>query len=418
MEDGIGRGAERLVGGNAGKLSAVPSTLPLSVTGATSDVRGIEPGSAGRRRSRSKVLLTGLGSALASGLAALLPLGVAPVAAAPASPSLATPSPALIVTPLPSPSAPLPPLAEVEFAALLKRGGLETLEPLCLRTVQEGDRQRLKRLRDQLLLLHPAPQPLPVVLANADVLLSCQAPEAALAVLDRYGPAPGAEQVQWLTLQWRAANAALDHRRAALALERLVAERYAQLETLSLPLQRRDDGTVVTRSALEVMASHLESGGQNRTAAQLLLLSRPAGLPGALRLQQAARLLQQELSPQELDALLESALEQAASVGAWGLVNDLLDTQAALPAGVPGAQRARERRLRLSPRLDDAYGEWLLRRGDPAASARREQLERQLRSPLQPGGHAADLPAIAEPQAPVAPALSPLPPAVSSPRQP
>jgi hypothetical protein len=381
MEDGIGRGAERLVGGHASKLSAVPSTLPLSVTGATSDVRGIEPGSAGRRRSRSKALLTGLGSALASGLAALLPLGVAPVAAAPASPSLATPSPALIVTPLPSPSAPLP-------------------------------------LRDQLLLLHPAPQPLPVVLANADVLLSCQAPEAALAVLDRYGPAPGAEQVQWLTLQWRAANAALDHRRAALALERLVAERYAQLETLSLPLQRRDDGTVVTRSALEVMASHLESGGQNRTAAQLLLLSRPAGLPGALRLQQAARLLQQELSPQELDALLESALEQAASVGAWGLVNDLLDTQAALPAGVPGAQRARERRLRLSPRLDDAYGEWLLRRGDPAASARREQLERQLRSPLQPGGHAADLPAIAEPQAPVAPALSPLPPAVSSPRQP
>jgi hypothetical protein len=224
--------------------------------------------------------------------------------------------------------------------------------------------------------------------------------------------------VQWLTLQWRAANAALDHRRAALALERLVAERYAQLETLSLPVQRRDDGTVVTRSALEVMASHLESGGQNRTAAQLLLLSRLAGLPGALRLQQAARLLQQELSPQELDALLESALEQAASVGAWGLVNDLLDTQAALPTGVPGAQRARERRLRLSPRLDDAYGEWLLRRGDPAASARREQLERQLRSPLQPGGHAADLPAIAEPQAPVAPALSPLPPAVSSPRQP
>ncbi|MEI6201407.1 MAG: LysR family transcriptional regulator, partial [Enhydrobacter sp.] len=40
---------------------------------------------------------------------------------------------------------------------------------------------RLRMIRERLLSLHPAPQPLAVVLANADVLLSCRQPEAALA---------------------------------------------------------------------------------------------------------------------------------------------------------------------------------------------------------------------------------------------
>ena len=65
------------------------------------------------------------------------------------------------------------------------------------------------------------------------------------------------------------------------------------------------------------------------------------------------------------------------------MVSDLLDAQAALPSS-----RALARRLRLSPRLDDAYGEWLLLQGDPAAGQRVRELERQLRSPRAPGGHA------------------------------
>ena len=315
----------------------------------------------------------------AAGAAASPPLAsiVSPTGLAPTGPAAAVPAPVL---------------SEAAFAKLIATASLESLDPLCRQLVEAEELVRLRLVRQRLLAMHPAPQPLAVVLANADVLLSCQAPDGALRVLERYGPAPGAEQVQWLTLQWRAANAALDHQRAALALERLTAERYGQLETLALPIQRRPDGSVITRSALQVMADHLEALGQRRTAGQLLLLSRQSDVGASERLQQAIRLLA-DLPPQELDVLLERALEQAAAAGAWSLVSELLTTQAALPVAVSGSQRAIERQLRLTRRLDDAYGEWQLRRQDPAAAARSLELQQQLRSPRAPGGHAADLPA-------------------------
>ncbi|MCX5968786.1 MAG: hypothetical protein NTV57_14325 [Cyanobacteria bacterium] len=331
--------------------------------------------------------------------------------------SASSPPAAAIVSPVGlAPAAPTPVLSEAAFAKLIATASLETLEPLCRQLVEAEASTRLRLVRERLLALHPAPQPLAVVLANADVLLSCQAPAGALTVLDRYGPAPGAEQVQWLTLQWRAANAALDHARAALALERLAAERYGQLESLALPIQRRQDGSVITRSALEVMADHLEALGQRRTAGQLLLLSRQSDAGATGRLQQAIRLLA-DLPPQELDVLLERALEQAAAAGAWSVVSELLTTQAALPASVSGSQRAIERQLRLTRRLDDAYGEWRLRRQDPAAAARSLELKQQLRSPRAPGGHAADLPApFSAPAASPSPEPAPVPsPALSSP---
>ncbi|MEI7953202.1 MAG: hypothetical protein WCH37_11085, partial [Synechococcaceae cyanobacterium ELA182] len=113
------------------------------------------------------------------------------------------------------------------------------------------------------------------------------------------------------------------------------------------------------------------------------------------------------------------ALEQAAAAGAWSLVAELLTTQAALPAVVSGSQRAIERQLRLTRRLDDAYGEWRLRRQeDPGAAARSLELELKLRSPRAPGGHAADLPrpvagaeadAAANPAPPASPAPSAMP---------
>jgi hypothetical protein len=192
--------------------------------------------------------------------------------------------------------------------------------------------------------------------------------------------------VQWLQLQWRAAAAGLDHRRAALALERLRQESGTSLDALDLPLQRREDGTVVSRPALELLALHLESRGFPRVAGELLLQARRPALSGALRLQQVVGLLAEVPAPQR-DALLEAALEQAAAAEAWGLVAELLDTQATLPS-----QRAVARRLRLSGRIDDAYGEWRWRREDPTAAARSRQLEILLRSPRDPGGHAADLP--------------------------
>jgi hypothetical protein len=277
-------------------------------------------------------------------------------------------------------------LSDKAFADLLRDGDLEQLDSACRQSADADLGERLRQLQQRLLTLHPAPQPLEVVLANADVLLSCRAPSEAMDVLNRFGPAAGAERVQWLQLQWRAASAGLDHRRAALALERLRQESGTSLDAIALPLLRREDGTVISRSALELLALHLESRGFPKVGGGLLVRARQGGLAGALRLQQAVGLLE-ELPAPEREALLEAALDQAAAAGAWGLVAELLDTQAALPAG-----RAVERRLRLSGRLDDAYGEWRWRREDPASAPRTRQLEIQLRSPRDPGGHAADLP--------------------------
>ena len=318
-----------------------------------------------------------MAAAPAASLAAALTLiSPAPLAAAPAVP--------VIVAPAPTPAAaPLAPLSEAEFAARLASADLAGLDALCRRSLAEDDRLRLERLRQRLLAIDPAPQPLPVVLANADVLLSCQAPQAALEVLGRYGPGPGAGRVQWLLLQWRAATAALDHRRAALALERLSAADPATLQSLLLPIQRAEDGTVRSRPAVELLADHLEGRGLRRAAAELLLASGEGGVAGAERLQRAVRLFD-GLPLAEREALLEAALEQAAAAGAWSLVTEILDEQTDLD---PPSARAIERRLRLSGRLDDAYGEWRLRRQDPAAAARSRQLETQLRSPRSPGGH-------------------------------
>ncbi len=294
-------------------------------------------------------------------------------------------------------SAPTGPMADAAFAALLKLSDLDQLNAACVRIVEEDNPTRLRQLQDHLLALNPAPRPLPLLLANAEVLLTCRGPRAALSVLDRYGPGPGAARVQWLLMQWRAANAALDHRRAALALHRLTVGSDAALAGLTLPIRRREDGSVVTRPAVEVLAGHLEARGYPREAGQLLLRQGAAGAPGAARMGQAAALLA-ELPAAEREAILETALDQAAAAGAWSLVTELLDAQAALPGS-----RARARRLRLSPRLDDAYGEWLLLRSDPAARGRALQLEKRLRSPRAPGGHAATTPSPSLPSAPSTP---------------
>lgn len=299
---------------------------------------------------------------------------------------------------------PPPLLSDAAFADLLRDGDLEQLDTACRQSAEADQLERLRQLQQRLLTLHPAPQPLEVVLANADVLLSCRAPSEAMDVLNRFGPAAGAERVQWLQLQWRAAAAGLDHRRAALALERLRKESGTSLEAIALPLQRREDGTVISRPALELLALHLESRGFPRVGGELLVRARQGGLAGALRLQQAVGMLA-ELPAAQREALLEAALEQAAAAGAWGLVAELLDTQAALPS-----DRAVARRLRLSGRIDDAYGEWRWRREDPAAAPRTRQLEIRLRSPRDPGGHAADLPVPAtEPGPTPAPAQTPTP---------
>lgn len=290
--------------------------------------------------------------------------------------------------PLPLPAAPRPveAMAEPAFLAVLTGGGLADLEQACQDAARFDRAERLRLLRDRLLVVRPVPQPFAVVLANANALLSCKAPETSLLVLDRYGPGAGAERDQWLIQVWRGASAALQHRRAAEALTRLAAGNLASLETVALPLLLREDGTLATRPALDALAEHLQILGENEQAARVLLAGRLPGTIAAERLARAAQLMA-SLPLEERDRLIEAALDQAAAAGAWGLASELLEQQRLqAQSGGGDPARALARHLRLSQRIDDAYGEWLLRRQDPTATARSRALERRLRSPRDSGG--------------------------------
>jgi hypothetical protein len=292
-------------------------------------------------------------------------------------------------------------LSERAFLGRLRQDDLAGLADLCRWSAAAGETQRLNLLRQRLLELPMQPVTLPKVLATAQVLLSCRAPVAALTVLDRFSPDRGAGRVQWLLLQWRAAHANLDHRLAARALERLTGGRSENLAALQLVLTRLGDAPEGARAAtpaprrpaIDLLADHLEARGRFVEAAERLLavarLPIPPGDNGLLilqaqRLQRAVSLLG-DLPAAERERLLDPALELAAAAGAWGLVVEMLDDQIRLAS----SSRPLERRLRLSPRLDDAYGEWRLLQQNPGQSPRMEALERRLRSPRDPGGHAA-----------------------------
>ncbi len=293
--------------------------------------------------------------------------------------------------PEPGPSAPAVPgsMPEAQFQELLVKGDLTALNTACLEADGFGFTKRLQLLQARLLEIAPPPQPFQTVLVNANGLLSCRAPDGALAVLNRYSPRVGEERAQWLVQRWRAAQAGLHHSLAIEALEELAQGNPANLETLALPLKVREDGSVATRPALDVYVDHLLVLDRRRDAAAALLAGQMPGQPMAQRLKQAVALLK-EMPLQERDQLLERALDQAAVAEAWGLAIELLDQQRALleAAGV-ASTRPRERLERLSQRVDDAYSSWQLARQDPQQSKRTAQLEQQLRSPRAAGGHAA-----------------------------
>lgn len=325
--------------------------------------------------------------ALALGLAPLLtPAGPARAQLGGLLKMLQPPAPA----PKPGPSAPDRPgsTPEAVFQRLLVQGDLPALNLACQEAATFDFTTRQRLLQARLLAIAPAPQPLGVVLMNANALLTCRAPDAALSVLNRTSPAPGGGRQSWLLMRWRAANAGLHHQLAAESLAQLAAGRPETLEAVALPLQVRDDGSLVTRPALDMYAEHLVALGRRQEAAGVLLTGRMPGEPAAERLRQAVALLE-ELPYEQREPLLEQALDQAAAAQAWGLAIALLEDQRRWIAAAGGrADRANARLLRLSQRVDDAYSEWQVRRQDPGQSVRTSQLQQQLRSPRAAQGHA------------------------------
>jgi hypothetical protein len=264
----------------------------------------------------------------------------------------------------------------------------------CRALRQRGDLTALRERQARLQAGLAAQPDQAQALATAEALLACGASQAALALLERVGPVGDDARESWLLLQWRAAHGGLHHARAVDALALLADGDLSRLETLQLPVAEPDraDRPPRQRVALDLLADHLVSLEAHRQAAEVLLASREPGAATAARWGRAV-LLATHLPPQQRDAIMERALEQAAAAEAWGLVAALLDQQLAEGVGDEASRHALERRLRLSERMDDAYGEWLQRRrlGDPSQDTRVLLLEEQLRSPHQDGGHAAPL---------------------------
>ena len=259
------------------------------------------------------------------------------------------------------------PMAEERFQQWLLESDLQQLELGCGDPLISASGGRRQQIRDRLLVLHPAPQSFERVMANASALLTCGSPDSAARVLNRISPAQGEERRLWLRLRWQAAASALDHREAALALRRLVNGDLIALADLDL-----GDG----RLGLDQLALHEAALGCQDEAVGLLLLA-----PNPQRLAQAAEWLAVR-DDEAADQLLEQALDQAAAAQAWGLAVELLELQLKLQlaAGGDGA-RPRQRLQRLAAQLDDRYSLWRLEGG--------VDLDRELRSPRQPGGHAA-----------------------------
>ena len=94
------------------------------------------------------------------------------------------------------------------FEMVLENGGISELSMACADADTFGMPERLRLLRDRLMLVAPTPQPFDVVMANARALMVCKAPDSTQIVLSRFGPAPGSQRRAWLLLSWRAASAA------------------------------------------------------------------------------------------------------------------------------------------------------------------------------------------------------------------
>ena len=259
------------------------------------------------------------------------------------------------------------PMAQERFQQWLLESDLQQLERGCTDPLIGATGGRQQQIRDRLLVLHTVPESFELVMANATALLTCGSPDSAARVLNRISPAVGEERRRWLRLRWQAAAAGLDHLEAALALRRLVNGDLIALASLEL-----GDG----RLGLDQLAVHEAALGRREEAAAVLLLA-----PNAQRLAQAADWLA-GADAAAADQLLEQALDQAAADQAWGLAVELLELQLRLQLAVGGdGSRPRQRLQRLAAQLDDRYILWRLEGGD--------ELNLRLRSPRQPGGHAA-----------------------------
>ena len=115
-----------------------------------------------------------------------------------------------------------PVMTQAVFEQLLLSRDVAELQQGCRVALTDGLDERLQLIRDRLLAVDPRHQSLDQVFATARALMVCRSPDSAIVVLNRWSPSAGEGRRRWLLMAWQAADAALDHSRAALMLRRLV----------------------------------------------------------------------------------------------------------------------------------------------------------------------------------------------------
>jgi hypothetical protein len=286
---------------------------------------------------------------------------------------------------------PAPARSDEAFAALLESKNRSELVVGCRESKAEGLNDRLRQLRRRLLELHEDTSSLAVVFADTEALLRCKAPDAALQVLERISPDREAERARWLELQWQAASAGLDLRRASLALKRLSGDSPAALNAIELPVAEPSGPAAqpTLRSALDLQAAQQEAMGDLTGAAALLQEPASTGVAIARRRQQAAQLLAAQGDFVAAEQLVASGIDLAAAASAWALSSALLEDQRRYQLALDdrqGAAATNDRRIRLSRRIGDGMGErsaLLAKLADGSSEPARTQQLIDRRDPLE-----------------------------------
>ncbi len=273
------------------------------------------------------------------------------------------------------------PISETSYKQILQDGGIDELLMACEDASKFSLDSRLRELSYRLTTLFPQPLPVEVVIANAQALLACKAPDSAQKILSNFSSPSGLNRREWLIVSWQAANASMDHLNAALALRELVQGKVKELDKEQLVVSLLEDGSSLTRSALDLLADHEISLGQWESAAKVLMAGRKRGSVGVRRMALASQLLER-LSDDQRQSMLEIALENAAKDKAWWLASDILKLQLILDIKAGGEGVVLRNRLeKLAKELDDSYTLWEIISTDVSRKEEAARLKNQLWSP-------------------------------------
>ena len=251
----------------------------------------------------------------------------------------------------------------------------------CSDAAQLSSDRRLRELSDQLMHSVNLNNSFDLEMQRAVALIACKDPETAQQVLRRINPINSEKKRAWSMLFWQASNAVMDHSSAALALRSLSEGNLQRLDDEQITVGYSQDGTPLTRLALDLLAEHERLNGRCGVAAKVLLAGRKGGALGATRISRVAQCLD-GLSVERRKDLLESALVEANADDAWWLIGDILRLQVELDLAAGGdAQIPLQRLEKYSKELDDLYTQFELIRIEKRNREKRTLLEDQLRSP-------------------------------------